>query len=672
MHRSGTSALTRALNLVGAAMPDNLLSPNPDNESGYWESVDVIRLNTAVLEAAGTAWNDDMRIPDEWFGSEAAHPFLEKGAAFLRANIHPAKPLVLKDPRLCRLLPFWNRLMADLGLSPHYVLILRFPVEVYFSLQSRGLKVNFQTMAVNQREKSDLLWLRYVLEAEHQTRASPRSIVTYDALLANPLNCMTRILREAGMDPAGAPVDAGVTLSELISPALRRQVSRKGEPGAIGLAAETYGLFDQHVCHGRSLDTDSLDRIYAVLNAVSHEYAPIRATSRLRPLEHSQWPSEILEQVFLHTRRHAREPARVIFISGLPGTPNHRYRVEHPIEALTRAGIAATWVPVVRAEEADVRAGDIVIIFRAPWSPEIERLHARCVALRVPIGVDIDELLFDPIVMSKNHLGLHRFFSAGARRSWLAECENYQRLMKAADFGLFPTQLLAAVAARHMARPFELPNGIGQEMIECAARAGLRKDKIPPYEYGKLRFGFVSGTTLSSINFRVVATVLDRLLTERGNAVLTIVGSFNVGEFPALRRYGSRVEIRPSVEHAALLDEYARFDVNLAPCERGNAFCEAKSQRRFLEAALVGVPTIATPTMSYLRAIGHGETGLFAGTTQDWYAALTRLLDDATERQQLGGNARAHALAAYGPEMMSMRLRNVLGSAAGIQSRVAS
>jgi hypothetical protein len=38
VHRSGTSAVTRVLSILGAALPRTLLGAGPSNESGHWES----------------------------------------------------------------------------------------------------------------------------------------------------------------------------------------------------------------------------------------------------------------------------------------------------------------------------------------------------------------------------------------------------------------------------------------------------------------------------------------------------------------------------------------------------------------------------------------------------------------------------------------------------------
>ena len=43
MHRAGTSAVTRLINMMGAYLgPNNLLMPaSSDNPKGYWERVDI-------------------------------------------------------------------------------------------------------------------------------------------------------------------------------------------------------------------------------------------------------------------------------------------------------------------------------------------------------------------------------------------------------------------------------------------------------------------------------------------------------------------------------------------------------------------------------------------------------------------------------------------------------
>ena len=88
----------------------------------------------------------------------------------------------------------------------------------------------------------------------------------------------------------------------------------------------------------------------------------------------------------------------------------------------------------------------------------------------------------------------------------------------------------------------------------------------------------------------------------------------------------SQIEWRQSVPFRQLPDELARFDINLAPLETGNVYCEAKSELKYFEAALVEVPTIASPTVPYEEAIRHGETGYLARTAEEWFECLDTLV----------------------------------------------
>jgi hypothetical protein len=119
------------------------------------------------------------------------------------------------------------------------------------------------------------------------------------------------------------------------------------------------------------------------------------------------------------------------------------------------------------------------------------------------------------------------------------------------------------------------------------------------------------------------------------------------------------------VDLAALPAELARFDINLAPLEPDNIFCAAKSELKYFEAALAGVPTIASPVGRLGRAIAHGRTGLLAASEAEWYAALRQLLDDSPLRRRMGRDAYHDSLRHFGPPQRRARLRSLFAQAAG-------
>ena len=99
----------------------------------------------------------------------------------------------------------------------------------------------------------------------------------------------------------------------------------------------------------------------------------------------------------------------------------------------------------------------------------------------------------------------------------------------------------------------------------------------------------------------------------------------------ARRRSAARVKRIGFTAWTALPAVLRDLDVNLAPLTPGSRFNEAKSAIKWLEAALVGTPTVASPTEPFREAIEHGRNGLLATTPDDWVAAIDALLTDRVE-----------------------------------------
>jgi hypothetical protein len=176
MHRSGTSAVTRTLSLRGATLPRRLLRPAPDNETGFWEPKEIVAIHEEVLASAGSSWDDFTEFPQPWFASNLADSFKTRLVATLREEFGPASLMIIKDPRICRIVPLWLSVLDEFGAAPLFVIPIRNPADVAASLKQRnGLP----------ETTSLLLWLRHFLAAERDTRGFRRSFVAYDSLLTD-------------------------------------------------------------------------------------------------------------------------------------------------------------------------------------------------------------------------------------------------------------------------------------------------------------------------------------------------------------------------------------------------------------------------------------------------------------------------------------------------------
>lgn len=174
MHRSGTSALTGVLSRCGFSAGKQFLPASEFNAHGYYEDVRLNICLDGLLKGLGRSWYDERTLPATWLGSDAAARATNELAEVMRAEFDFSQPVVVKDPRLCRLLPVLQSVCIAGGLSPQYVFSLRSPLAVISSLARRNALPE---------KRAALLYLAYMLEAELQTRYAPRVFVEYDDLL---------------------------------------------------------------------------------------------------------------------------------------------------------------------------------------------------------------------------------------------------------------------------------------------------------------------------------------------------------------------------------------------------------------------------------------------------------------------------------------------------------
>lgn len=191
MHRSGTSAFTGILDLLGVNLGTKMLEAQSDNPKGFFENKYVVLANDCILESFNSSWDDTLPLPPNWPDRFEDSQLIEDARSFLRTDIAEDQLSGLKDPRLCRLLPFWLPLLAAENISPHFALIIRSPLEIADSLHRRnGFSI----------EKSLVLWMQYMLEAERSTRDLPRGFVKFESILSEPRGSIENVFKSAGLE----------------------------------------------------------------------------------------------------------------------------------------------------------------------------------------------------------------------------------------------------------------------------------------------------------------------------------------------------------------------------------------------------------------------------------------------------------------------------------------
>jgi hypothetical protein len=184
MHRSGTSAVTRGLEVLGGNLGTRLRSPRTENPKGFWEDLDFNAINTDVLQSFGLEWHTLGRIDPTDLRSSRLRPLMERAAAFLDEKFAANGIIGLKDPRASRILPFWDEVFERSGIAVSYVIACRNPLSVAKSLCARD---GFPFI------KGHVLWLEYMLCSMIYSASRPRVVVDYDNMLEQPGKELTRI-----------------------------------------------------------------------------------------------------------------------------------------------------------------------------------------------------------------------------------------------------------------------------------------------------------------------------------------------------------------------------------------------------------------------------------------------------------------------------------------------
>jgi glycosyltransferase involved in cell wall biosynthesis len=211
MHRSGTSAVAGALGLLGCELPRHLYQADVGNEKGYFEPARLIDLDDELLASAGLRWDDWQEFPPGWPDPSVVLEFRRRMAALIDEEF-TSSLMVIKEPRICRLLPILTGALKDLGIEPRFVLPYRDPVEVALSMASRGGYA---------MEHGFLLWLRYLLDAERGSREFTRTFLPYDLFLTDWRPHIDRLEHQLGLALPRRTREGGSEIDQFLEPRLK-------------------------------------------------------------------------------------------------------------------------------------------------------------------------------------------------------------------------------------------------------------------------------------------------------------------------------------------------------------------------------------------------------------------------------------------------------------------
>lgn len=347
--------------------------------------------------------------------------------------------------------------------------------------------------------------------------------------------------------------------------------------------------------------------------------------------------------------------ADVLFINGclLPHPP--RYRITHQREQLLAADISSNEVNFADLTLDLVRLYRIFIFFRCPYTDTIGAFIRQAKKDHKTVLYDTDDLVIDAeYTTSISYLDT---MPDEERKAYYEGLERNRRTLELCDGAITTTERLAGELKKYVPYVYINRNTASEEMLYLSEKALETR----PDTDGRIRLGYFSGSITHNDDFALIVPVLSRLMAQYPNLVLVIAGELDI---PArLREYADRMKCVPFGDFKKLPDLIASIDINLAPL-RKNIFNEAKSENKWIEAALVKVPTVAGRVGAFEHCITHGVTGLLCATEQEWEENLRLLIDHEQLRVQIGKNAytycREHCTTVYTAAPFANRIRSLM------------
>lgn len=178
MHRSGTSVISRLINLLGFYLGEdsNLMRSKTDNPEGFWERNDIFDFHERILALFKMKWDTPIPLPAQWTNLDEIKIFREELTELIVRNFSNHKAWAWKDPRTSILLALWKEVLYDLDIPFSCLVSIRNPLDVAKSLETRN---GFP------HEKSYGIWFNYNISLLYEILSIPHAVISYDHLINN-------------------------------------------------------------------------------------------------------------------------------------------------------------------------------------------------------------------------------------------------------------------------------------------------------------------------------------------------------------------------------------------------------------------------------------------------------------------------------------------------------
>lgn len=353
-----------------------------------------------------------------------------------------------------------------------------------------------------------------------------------------------------------------------------------------------------------------------------------------------QFNKRAYDKVYYKIKPHEkpRSMKDVLFIVG-PHLPQvKRYRVDHQAEQLTANGMTVDITDDSQLTMEDIKYYRGFVFCRYPFTDKAGEFIKRAKSFNKTIVFEIDDLVFDTDFTDK--IKFVQSMNEDDRSLYDSGVKRNQQTLRLCDYAITTTDPLKSELKKYnnFKDIFVNRNIASDEMVarsNDAIKSVKRKDGI-------ITLGYFSGSITHNEDFEMILPTLVALMKKHENIHLHIGGILD--DQHELVQFGDRVTTTGFVDWRQLPRMIRACDINLAPLARKSIFNEAKSEIKWLDAALVETATVASDFGAFHTEIENNITGVLVDEDSKWLETLEDLILDAKRRQRIAKNAYTEAV----------------------------
>jgi glycosyltransferase involved in cell wall biosynthesis len=333
------------------------------------------------------------------------------------------------------------------------------------------------------------------------------------------------------------------------------------------------------------------------------------------------------------------------------------YRIDQKVEQLQSVGYHVIVYMEYEIDKylANIYKFDAVIFYRLPGLARLIFATNKSRELGITTFYEVDDLIFTTDFPDSfdSYSGLINMEEYTGLKLGIPL---YRNAIAACDYGITSTNPLAAELSKIIpsGKVFVHRNAFGRihELLASRTPKSHHNDRVVIF-YG-------SGTKAHKEDFQqLVEPALVEIVRRHGERVTIVLAGYIVltDRLESIRENLEIVEINWNIEeYWALLQS---VDINIAVLKQ-SLVSDCKSELKWMEAAMLGIPSIVSGTSTYCEVIEPGVTGLICDTVEEWTSALDLLVQDSGLRQRIGHAAWRRVHQTYNIEAAAQNLVKIL------------